>query len=328
VRRRKRVGRRVRFGWSYTIDRAGKRMLIAQAARRLSPGEASAIGQVLASHYKRHVALHRGRALVTHVGYPVARAVNPTMVHHGLIPRAAYHLWIPYANIPGGAVAIADVYVSNAAAADAVAQAMADYIGVSVMVSKNDRIESGPRKGLMRRWAQHRHEGRAVKPRARNRGRRKKRNPAPRSIARKSVRSITRGGRRMLVGCPAGQYRPRRRGRKKCATAMRRVNRKRRRKRNPGGAMHSARKTFKKWHGFESHRTIAVKGPDRTIPPVLVQLGKMDRIDYVSNKYGGRAKPYTHKTGHPAPILATDPAGKHLFIVGGNVRVTADGLVG
>lgn len=61
---------------------------------------------------------------------------------------------------------------------------------------------------------------------------------------------------------------------------------------------------------------------------MLVKLGELKEINYVSDKWTGRRVHYTHKTRKPHPILATDPAGKHLHIVGGNVRVTADGLVG
>lgn len=73
---------------------------------------------------------------------------------------------------------------------------------------------------------------------------------------------------------------------------------------------------------------LKLSGPPRRIPGTLVKLGDMTEIVYRSPKYDGEQKTYVHKTGRPHPVLATDPDGKHLYIVGGKVRVTADGLVG
>jgi len=36
---------------------------------------------------------------------------------------------------------------------------------------------------------------------------------------------------------------------------------------------------------------------------------------------------YTHKTDRPRPVLATDPDGQNLHIIGGRVRITGDGLI-
>jgi hypothetical protein len=100
------------------------------------------------------------------------------------------------------------------------------------------------------------------------------------------------------------------------------------RKRNPRGSERErAVRTFKLWHEFAPHRITRIKGPDRLIPRTLVKLGDIRAIDYISNKYGGRAVTYTHKTDRPRPVLATDPDGQHLHIVGGKVKITADGLI-
>jgi hypothetical protein len=101
-----------------------------------------------------------------------------------------------------------------------------------------------------------------------------------------------------------------------------------RRKRNPGGSERErAVRTFKMWHEFEPHRVTRMKGPPRLIPKTLVKLGEIRAIDYISDKWEGRPVTYTHKTDRPRPVLATDPDGRHLHIIGGRVKVTADGLV-
>lgn len=117
----------------------------------------------------------------------------------------------------------------------------------------------------------------------------------------------------------APKRRPRDRGDRKAAAKVRR---------NPESLDARAARTFRKWHGFEARHVLKVKGPDRRIPATLVALGELPEIIYRSDKWEGRPITYSHKTGQPRPILATDPDGKHLHIVGGNVRVTADGLVG
>jgi hypothetical protein len=87
-------------------------------------------------------------------------------------------------------------------------------------------------------------------------------------------------------------------------------------------------RTFRKWHAFPPERVETVAGP-RTVPRLLVKLGTIPEIVYDSDKWSGKRTTYVHKTarGH-APMLCTDPEGRHLFIVGGRVRVTKRGLVG
>jgi hypothetical protein len=91
--------------------------------------------------------------------------------------------------------------------------------------------------------------------------------------------------------------------------------------------------TFKKWHGFAPHRLTRVKAP-RRIPRTMVRLGELYSVVYRSDKWAGSADNpqgrkilYEHTTQRPRPVLATDPAGRDLFIVGGKMRVTAGGLV-
>jgi hypothetical protein len=94
-----------------------------------------------------------------------------------------------------------------------------------------------------------------------------------------------------------------------------------------GSEMARARRTSEMWHEFPPSHVRRVKGPGRIIPKTLVALGEAVNVDYKSNKYTGRMATYTHSFKRPRPILATDPDAKHLHIVGGNVKITADGLV-
>lgn len=100
----------------------------------------------------------------------------------------------------------------------------------------------------------------------------------------------------------------------------------RRPKPNPESEVRRARRTFRKWHEFDAHRVTRVKAPAR-IPKTMVKLGDLVSVVYRSNKYTGKPTLYEHKTKRPQPVLATDPDGREVHIVGGNMKVTADGLV-
>ena len=67
---------------------------------------------------------------------------------------------------------------------------------------------------------------------------------------------------------------------------------------------------------------------DRRIPRVLVELGELRGLIYRSDK-GRRGRPQTfiHFMETP-PRLTCDAAGKQLYIVGGNYRVTEQGIEG
>lgn len=88
-----------------------------------------------------------------------------------------------------------------------------------------------------------------------------------------------------------------------------------------------AERMFEVWHEFKSNRVKAVKVPSRVIPKHVVGLGKVVRIDYISNKWEGKPVTYTHSTKRPYPELVTDPDGRQLYLVGGRMKPTADGLV-
>lgn len=92
--------------------------------------------------------------------------------------------------------------------------------------------------------------------------------------------------------------------------------------------LEEAAHTFRKWHEFDPADVAVVKG-SRTIPATLVALGTIPEFVYESDKWNkGKRTTYVHKTKAPKPVLATGPDGKGLYVIGGNVKVTADGLVG
>lgn len=104
---------------------------------------------------------------------------------------------------------------------------------------------------------------------------------------------------------------------------------------NPRGSERArAVKTYRKWHEFDAHKVTMVPGPPRVLPKTMVRLGEVRGIVYDSDKYaGGPDNPrsevitYEHETKRPRPLLVTDPDGRHVHIIGGKMKVTADGLV-
>jgi hypothetical protein len=87
-----------------------------------------------------------------------------------------------------------------------------------------------------------------------------------------------------------------------------------------------ARKLFRRWNGFPAD--LVLRRRRSWAPPVLVQLGRLRGVIYSSDKgRRDRVRTYIHFMERP-PILASDPAGRQLFIVGGNYRVTERGIEG
>jgi hypothetical protein len=97
-------------------------------------------------------------------------------------------------------------------------------------------------------------------------------------------------------------------------------------RRNPGSVLERAKRTFRKWNEFDGSKVSKIKGPPRVIPGTLVALGKLKSVVYESDKYTGKPTLYEHKTKRPHPVLAADPDGRHVHIVGGRMKITADGL--
>ena len=88
-----------------------------------------------------------------------------------------------------------------------------------------------------------------------------------------------------------------------------------------------ARTLFDTFHGFPS--PLVIHEPcRRVIPKVLVHVGELRGLIYRSDKgQKGRPQTYIHFMEN-APRLACDPAGKQLYIIGGNYKVTARGIDG
>ena len=87
-----------------------------------------------------------------------------------------------------------------------------------------------------------------------------------------------------------------------------------------------ARALFRCWNGFVPDRVLQWRRPRE--PAVLVQLGHLRGVIYSSDKgRRDRVRTYIHFMDTP-PILASDPAGRQLYVVGGNYRVTDRGIEG
>jgi hypothetical protein len=87
-----------------------------------------------------------------------------------------------------------------------------------------------------------------------------------------------------------------------------------------------ARTLFRRWNGFPADLVWRRRRPRP--PTVLVQLGRLRGVIYSSDKgRRDRVMTYIHFLDTP-PILASDPAGRQLFILGGNYRVTERGIEG
>jgi hypothetical protein len=65
----------------------------------------------------------------------------------------------------------------------------------------------------------------------------------------------------------------------------------------------------------------------RIVPPVVVELGRLVAVMYRSDKWVGHPRTYIHYMEDP-PRLVSDVAGRQLFVIGGNYRVTARGIEG
>lgn len=94
-----------------------------------------------------------------------------------------------------------------------------------------------------------------------------------------------------------------------------------------------ARRTFRHLNEIEPGTLTKVRGA-KNAPKVAVKLGELVSLRYLSDKYAGskdnphgKTLLYEHTTRRPRPVLATDPGGKEVHIVGGRMHPTPDGLV-
>lgn len=71
--------------------------------------------------------------------------------------------------------------------------------------------------------------------------------------------------------------------------------------------------------------------PQNYLPPpkVLVQIGLLESLAYVTEKGGEGKIVYDHfHNPDNMPILACDPEGRQLYIIGGNYEIKKEGIVG
>ena len=149
-----------------------------------------------------------------------------------------------------------------------------------------------------------------------------KANPLPRSLDPRSIRTVRRGKTLIRVGCPKGHWHGRAKAGRQCDLGMRAFEKLRP---NPS-ELARARETYREWSELEPGKITKMKAPPR-VPKVMAKLGDLVSVVYRSDKYDGKAKLYEHKFKRPLPVLGTDPDGRHAHIVGGNYKVTGDGLV-
>jgi hypothetical protein len=93
------------------------------------------------------------------------------------------------------------------------------------------------------------------------------------------------------------------------------------------GSSKQAHALFRQFHCFPAEKVVHHQ-QRRVIPPVLVHLGDLKGLIYRSDRSRrGCLKTYIHFMETP-PLLACDPEGRQLYILGGNYRVTGRGIEG
>lgn len=89
-----------------------------------------------------------------------------------------------------------------------------------------------------------------------------------------------------------------------------------------------ARSLFRRFHCYAAPK-IERQPCKRIIPRVLVRLGNLRGLIYSSDRAQcGRPRTFIHFMESPPPMLACDPQGEQLFILGGRYRVTRNGIEG
>ncbi len=95
----------------------------------------------------------------------------------------------------------------------------------------------------------------------------------------------------------------------------------------PQRCVEAAQELFRKFHRFPPPRLMRL-ACRRVIPQVVVHVGALRGLIYTSDKRcPGRSRTYIHFMRQP-PILACDPRGTQLYILGGRYRITPRGIDG
>jgi hypothetical protein len=91
--------------------------------------------------------------------------------------------------------------------------------------------------------------------------------------------------------------------------------------------MSRAARTFAEFSARSSDRLFRVRGA-RLIPEVLVHMGELRALIYSSDRgTPGIKRSYIHFMEKP-PILACNPQGDRLYVLGGRYRITRRGIEG
>ena len=102
---------------------------------------------------------------------------------------------------------------------------------------------------------------------------------------------------------------------------------------------HEALEQYAAFHATDPARIVEVPDDQVPVPPQeLVALGELEHVQYKAQNHSGKkGAPWRHRFGDTVngmkknpklPILATDPEGKGLYIVGGEYSVKPEGIVG
>lgn len=89
-----------------------------------------------------------------------------------------------------------------------------------------------------------------------------------------------------------------------------------------------AEKLSEAFHGFKPRRRRRV---ELDFPTAMVSLGRVHRIEYLSDKFDGRLRSYFHDFEGPAALYTSDEPqkdGSTLLIIHGRFKVKAEGITG
>jgi hypothetical protein len=140
----------------------------------------------------------------------------------------------------------------------------------------------------------------------------------PNKFDKRSFRTIRRGDHLVIVGCPKGKWRGGR-----CTTAMEvQAILHPKTEKNPCRFKRAVKK-YEEFNFREISGALDVKIPEIKDDAVLVLLGEVDYLAYISDKEG-ETTTYEHEFGEESgkkPLLFTNPEGNILVIFGGNFKV-------
>jgi hypothetical protein len=95
----------------------------------------------------------------------------------------------------------------------------------------------------------------------------------------------------------------------------------------PACEIRAGTQLYDQFHGFPARALRRVRCR-REIPDVLVDLGELRAVVYRSDRGSpGRPRTYVHFL-ESSPRLACDTAGRQLYVLGGDYRVTRRGIEG